>query len=142
LQVQHVVLGTEQDGPRPRRACPLQRFHPAAVVVDDRHAQPPGAIEQVGLGVLLDDHNLLSRLEQRLHDPEAQVTQADEHQMAIERRGDGHFPLLAPRAAVEEQRAEVGQPGGQDAQPQHGHDEVEQLQRPSVGKLLVRLEER
>jgi len=58
----------------------------------------------------------------------------------VEGGSNRHFPLLAPGAAVEQQRAEIGQTVRQGHHADNGHDEMEDLQHERVGEIAKRFE--
>ena len=128
LQIQAVVLRAEDDRPRAADAGRFEQFFLGAVARNNGDIQPAGIGDQFGGRAEFDRHDVLLHLVQLVGDPEAQVPQADQDDVIVEGGCYGHFPLLAPRAAVEKQRPEIGQTMREGDHADHRHDEMEQLQ--------------
>ncbi len=140
VQIEIVVLRAQHDRARAAHPGFFENRFARAIALHDGHIERAHAGDQILARVGFDHDDVLIQLAQLHDDAKAEMSQADKNDVIVERGGDRHFPLLAARAAIEEEHAEIGETLREDADANDRHREIENLQIPGLRKTAAALQ--
>ena len=127
VQVGQIILGAAYN--RGGAFQPGFAEHVALSRIADNHGHVKMAHERNDrlFLVLFDGHHSLPELEQLQNDPITQLAQTAHDDVIRIHASQSDLPFLPARRSIEELDAQIGRAGAEPRQPDHGHDEEENL---------------